>query len=88
MTWHQTRFVEDPLSGDKAVIESISKTPIKILFENNAVKQAMLHGDPRLGKPWHELAYVVDVRVQTIHDVPKAYTILGFYEEETFDPDA
>lgn len=88
MTWHQTRFVEDPISGDRAVIESITKRPVKILFENNAVKRAMLNGDPRLGKPWHELAYVVDVRVQTINGIPKAYTILDFHEEETFDPDA
>jgi hypothetical protein len=88
MTWHQTRFVDDSPTGDKALIESISRQPVKVLFENNAVKKAMLNGDPRFGKPWHELAYVVDVRVQTINGVPKAYTILDFHDEDTFDPDA
>lgn len=86
MTWHQTRFVENAPTGDRAVIESISKSPVKVLFENNAVKNAMLHGDSRFGKPWHELAYIVDVKVQTINGVPKAYTVLDFHDEDTFDP--
>jgi hypothetical protein len=86
MTWHQTRFVDDSLTGDKAVIESISTAPVKVLFENNAVKKVMLHGDARFGKPWHELAYIVDVKVQTINGVPKVYTILDFHDEDTFDP--
>ena len=86
MTWHQTRFANDALTGDKAVIESISKAPVKVLFENQAVKKAMLHGDSRFNKPWHELAYIVDVKVQTISGVPKVYTILDFHDEDTFDP--
>ena len=44
-------------------------------------------GDERFGKSWHELAYIVDVSVQTIQGVPKVYTILNYYDDETFDPD-
>jgi len=87
MFWYQTRFDEDSPSGNKAVIESISKSPVKVIFENNEVKKAMLKGDPRFLKPWHLLAYLVDVSVQTIQGVPKLYTILRVYDEETFDPD-
>lgn len=31
---------------------------------------------------------MVDAHIQTINGVPKADTILGFHEEETFDLDA
>ena len=85
MVWYQTKFDDASLTGDRAVIESISRTPIKVIFENNAVKRAMLAGDSRFAKPWHELAYIVDVGVQTVGGVPKLYTILNYYEEDTFD---
>lgn len=86
MVWYQTKFDDESPTGDRAVIESISKAPVKVVFENNAVKKAMLHGDPRFNKPWHELAYIVDVQVQTINGVPKVYTILDFHDADTFDP--
>ncbi|MDM0013448.1 hypothetical protein QTH87_13480 [Variovorax sp. J22P168] len=87
MVWYQTRFDEDSPTGNKAVIESISKSPVKVIFENNADRKAMLEGDKRFEKPWHLLAYIVDVSVQTIQGVPKVYTILKVYDEDTFDPD-
>lgn len=86
MTWYQTKFDDSSPTGNKAVIESISKTPIKVIFENNAVKKAMLGGDKRYSNPWHELAYVVDVQVQTVQGVLKVYTVIDYYEEDTFDP--
>jgi len=86
MVWYQSKFDAASSTGDKAVIESISKTPVKVIFENNAVKKAMLAGDSRYAKQWHELAYIVDVKVQTVQDVPKVYTIINYYDEDTFDP--
>ena len=86
MVWYQTKFDDNSDTGSKAVIESITKTPVKVIFENNAVKKAMLAGDARFPKPWHELAYIVDVRVQTIQGIPKVYTILDYHDENTFDP--
>lgn len=88
MYWKQAKFDDDSHAGDKAIIESISKSPVKVLFENNAVKKAMLAGDSRFHKPWQRLAYIVDVSVQTIQDTPKLYTIINFYDSETFDPEA
>ena len=87
MTWYQTKFDPDSNTGNKAIIESISKKPIKVVFENNAVKEAMLQGDQSFSKSWQELAYLVDVEVQTINDVPKVYTVLRYHSEDTFDPD-
>lgn len=87
MVWYQTKFDADSPTGDRAVIESISKSPVKVIFENNAVKKAMLGGDIRFKKQWHELAYIVDVRVQTVQGVPKVYTIINYYDDDTFDPD-
>lgn len=87
MVWYQTKFDDSSQTGNKAVIESITKTPVKVIFENNAVKKAMLGGDVRYPKPWHELAYIVDVRVQTVQGVPKVYTIIDYHDEDTFDPE-
>src|SRR5690554_554313 len=86
MTWYQTKFDAESHTGDKAIIESITKRPLKVIFENNAVKEAMLKGDPRFSRPWHELAYLVDVEVQTINGVPKVYTVINYHKSETFDP--
>lgn len=86
MTWYQTKFDAESHTGDKAVIESITKKPLKVIFDNNAVKEAMLKGDPRFARPWHELAYVVDVELQTINGVPKVYTVLNYHKKDTFDP--
>ena len=85
MVWYQTKFDDASLTGDRAVIESIARGPIKVIFENTAVKRAMLMGDPRFSKPWHELAYIDDVSVQTVAGVPKLYTVLNYYEDDTFD---
>lgn len=87
MVWFQAKFDSQSDTGNKAIIEKISKNPIKVLFENNAIKKEMLLGDERYAKPWHELAYIVDVQVQTINNQPKVYTIVKYYEEETFDPE-
>lgn len=87
MVWYQTKFDRESHTGDKVVIEAISKKPVKVVFENNAVKEKMLKGDLRFEKPWHELAYLVDIEIQTINGIPKLYTILRYFEDDTFDPD-
>lgn len=86
MTWYQTKFDDSSQTGNKAVIESISKSPVKVIFENNAVKKALMAGDTRFSKSWNELAYIVDVKVQTVQGVPKVYTVINYYDEDTFDP--
>lgn len=87
MVWYQTKFDTESHTGDKAIIEAISKKAIKVIFDNNAVKEAMLKGDERYSKPWHKLAYIVDVEVQTVNGSPKLYTVLKYYQEDTFNLD-
>jgi len=87
MVWYQTKFDTQSHTGDKAIIEAISKKAVKVIFENNAVKESILKGDDRYSKPWHKLAYIVDVEVQTINGVPKLYTVLKYYPDDNFDPD-
>jgi hypothetical protein len=86
MHWYQTKFVNHTKTGDKVIIEDISTSPIKVIFENDAVKAKMLAGDADFSRPWHQLAYVVDVEVQTVRGVPKLYTILRYYPDDTIDP--
>jgi len=86
MHWYQTKFVDHTKTGDKVIIEDISKSPVKVIFENDAVKAQMLAGDANFSRPWHQLAYVVDVEVQTVRSDPKLYTILRYYPDDTIDP--
>ena len=86
MTWYQAKFDNSSQTGNKAVIESISTRPLRVVFDNNAVKNEMFEQGVEFSKPWHQLAYIVDVQVQTISGQPRVATILGFYPEETFDP--
>jgi len=86
MTWYQAKFDNASQTGNKAVIESISPRPLRVVFDNNAVKEEMFEQGVAFSKPWHQLAYIVDVQVQTISGQARVATILGFYPEETFDP--
>jgi hypothetical protein len=88
MYWYQTKFDPNSDTGNRAIIDDLSKSGLKVIFENNAVKDQMLHSDTKFGKPWHELAYVVDVDVQTVRGVPKMYNVLKYYPEHTFDPES
>lgn len=87
MYWYQTKFDPSSDTGNRAIIDDLSKSALKVIFENNAVKDEMLHAEPKFGKPWHELAYVVDVEVETVRGTPKMYKVLRYYPEHTFDPD-
>lgn len=87
MYWYQAKFDPNSETGNRAIIDDISKKSMKVIFENNAVKEDMLHPPEKFAKQWHELAYVVDVEVETVRGVPKVYKVLRYYPEYTFDPD-
>lgn len=87
MYWYQTKFDPESDTGNRAIIDDLSKSSLKVIFENNAVKDSMLHPPEKFKKPWHELAYVVDVEVETVRGVPKMYKVLQYYPEYTFDPE-
>lgn len=86
MTWYQTRFKGPSNAGNKAIIDSVTDKPLNVIFENDDIKEKMLSGDTRFSTPWQDLAYVVDAKIQMIRGKPKAYKILEYYQEDTFDP--
>lgn len=77
--WYQARDETKARSGDRGVIEAISPKPIKVLFQSETAKSAML--SDKLFKK----AYIVDVEVHTINNRPKVYKILDVHE--AFDRD-
>jgi hypothetical protein len=84
LKWYQTRFDGKSDKGDKAIIENIYHAPIKVIFETINIKNNIIN-TKGFTRPWHELAYIVDVEVLLLDKRPKVYKILDFYPEETFD---
>jgi hypothetical protein len=72
--WHQARGAAAATTGDRGVIESIARGPVKVRFANTESKEAML------GEALFRKAYVVDVNVETIAGKPTLYTILRVIE--------
>jgi hypothetical protein len=74
--WYQAR--NDPKSqcGDKAIIESINKRPVKVVWADENLKAKMLLDNEN---PFVS-AYVVDVAIETIDSIPTLYKILKMYE--------
>ena len=57
-------------SKDRAIIETFSKKPIKIIFANEEAKRAMM------GEALFRKAYIVDVEIHTVNDEPKLYKVI------------
>lgn len=72
MTWFQARNDTKSVIGNKGVVEEISNKPLNITFENDEIRQKMLHSDIN---PFNT-AYVVDVKIQTVQDKPIAYKVV------------
>jgi hypothetical protein len=80
--WYQARNDPKSKAGDKAVIESIQPTPVKVIFNNDSVKSQMIYGD----NPFTS-AYVVDVEVETIRNKPALYKVISVQERIDKSPD-
>lgn len=80
--WNQAKFSKSTKSGNRAIAESISKEDKKIIFENNDIRYEM-----QSLNSWQNLAYVVDLEIQTKENKIIAYKILNHYPEDTFNPD-
>lgn len=75
--WYQARGDVTSQTGDKAIIESISPKPKKVICVNDTIKAQMIFDTENPFK-W---AYVVDVEVQTIGSKAAAYKILAVHEK-------
>lgn len=72
----QTRDDTQSETGDKSIIERLSKNPVKTKFATAESKAKILGIE---GNIYHN-AFIVDVRVETIDDKPILYTVLRVHE--------
>ena len=70
----QARDMLGSRTGDLGIIERITKRPVKTIIDGEALKASMLN------EALFRTAYVVTVRVETIEDQPRLYTILEVTE--------
>lgn len=75
MYWSQARNDKQAKSGDKVVIESISRSAVKVVFSSDGLKKRMLFD---VAHPF-EKAFIVDVFVETITDKPVLYVVHEFH---------
>ncbi len=80
LTFFQAKNDPSSCTGDKAIIESISRSPVRTIIPNESMKARMLgvYENP------FKKAYIVDGRVETVNGRPVLYVILGV-RSETID---
>lgn len=77
MYWYQARNDPTSKAGDKAIIESISSHPVKVVFSTEKIKAEMLRLDENIFKH----AFIVDVHVETVENRPMLYKVMHLHEE-------
>jgi hypothetical protein len=72
LTLHQVKGVPKAQAGDKGIIETVSKSPVKLWYASDDIKRSILelHENP------FRLAFIVDVDVKTVDDKPALYKVL------------
>lgn len=76
LTIHQARNSSEN-SGDKSIVNEISKQAVKTTFESSSIKNQMLH--PLSGNPFDQ-KYLVDILVSYKNNKPTEYRILKLRE--------
>jgi len=74
--WYQARNDVKAKTGDKAIVESISKKPVKAICMNESIKAKMLRDSEN---PFTH-SYIVDLTVETVQGRPALYRILDVHE--------
>jgi hypothetical protein len=74
--WYQARNDQKSQRGDRAIIESISPTPVKAIFVSEGIKGKTLLGT---SNPFKR-AFIVDVSVETIGGRPALYRITEVHD--------
>jgi hypothetical protein len=74
--WHVAKGDVQSQTGDRGIIEAIAPKDLKVIFDKPELKDKMLNIDQN---PFH-LAYVVDVKVETIEGRPAVYKIMNVHE--------
>jgi hypothetical protein len=76
MYWWQTRN-DTSQTGDRAIIESISSRPVKVIFDSEQIKADILALEDNLFKH----AFIVDVVVETIEGKAALYKVVKVHEQ-------
>lgn len=69
--------IQNETSWERGKIESITSQAVKVVFDNEDLKVQMIH--PSKGSIF-DIAYIVDVRVETIEGRPVLYKILKIHD--------
>ncbi len=75
LTWYQARNDMKSSVGNKGTIESLSKKPMNITFDDDTLKDTMLHGE----NPFTTV-FVVDVKLQNVGGKLVAYKVVKLHE--------
>jgi hypothetical protein len=76
---HQVRGDPKSKAGDRGIIESVSKSPVKLWFASEEIKKAILDSPDN---PFQK-AFIVDVEVKTVDEKPALYQVLAV--KDSFD---
>lgn len=81
LRWHQSR--NSVLGkGDMAIVESICAKPLRVVFQNKAMKSMLLAADDNMFKR----PYLADVIIDSVEGVPKLYRIVNIEPVEDEQP--
>lgn len=83
LTWYQARNDMKSSVGNKGTIESLSNKPMNIVFDNDELKDKMLHGE----NPFTTV-FVVDVKMQTVNGKLAAFKVVKLHETFEVNSDA
>ncbi len=74
--WNQAKNDLKSDTGNKGIIEKINPSALRVTFESDSIKEAMIKGDTN---PFNH-GYIVDVEVLTIKNKPVLYKIIKLHE--------
>ena len=74
--WYQARNDTNSQAGDRGIIESIHKRPVKVVCASDSIKARMILDDANPFK----YGYLVDVVVETVRGKPVVYKIIAAHE--------
>lgn len=83
MYWQKTTADPGKCAGDRAIIESISRKGVKTVAPSEI--KALLMGGP--DNPFR-YAYIVDVEVETVRDLPVLYKVLSYHDSIPLTPNS
>ncbi len=75
LTWYQARNDMKSSVGNKGTIEELSDKPMNIVFEDDDLKEKILHGE----NPFTTV-FVVDVKLQNVNGKLAAFKIVKLHE--------